>query len=231
MLRLDFVELLESPIDIERVQFVGGDAVRHQCCFECCDRMVAERTTAGEFLDVPEIGPAVGCGAGREFLLAIGQHARIELVGDRIVAAKFRGHRGRVGELGKIELLDQTLLAAAQAIARWRVDDVPGRLAAGDLGFDHRPGVGCAVLIDGNAELLGCGIQDRHRLRLLIGAALRDEGDLVGGLCRDARESKKCQTRRPTASVRKMESRYDCHGLFLSLNDKNDCYFPIASRN
>src|ERR1700683_3273973 len=156
--------------------------------------MVAERTTAGEFLDVPKISPAVRCGAGRKFLLAIGQNARIEFVSDRIVAAKFRRHRSRIGYLGKIELLDQTLLAAAQAIARWRVDDVPGRLAAGNLGFYHRPGVGRAVLIDGNTELLGCGIQDRHRLRFLIRATLRDKSDLIGGLCRDTRESKKRHT-------------------------------------
>jgi len=91
----------------------------------------------------------------------------------------------------KVELLDQPLLAAAQAIAGRHVDHVPDRFAAGDLRLDDRPGVRNAVLVDGDAELLGGGIEDRDGLRLLVGAALRHEGDLLGGPGRKTRQREK----------------------------------------
>ena len=91
---------------------------------------------------------------------------------------------------GSLGLFATTGIAAAQAIARRGVDDIPDWLAAADLGLDRGPGIGNGVLVDGDTELLGGGIEDRHRLCLLIGAALRDEGDLFGGI--SSRGETKC---------------------------------------
>ena len=176
---LDLLELLEGAVDVERIELVGRDTVGHQRRLQRGDRVIAQRAAARELLHVPEIGPAIGRGLGRVFLLTVGQHARIELVGHRIRGTIGLGHRGAVRQFREIEFFEQALLAAAQAIAGRHVDHVPGRLAAGDLRFDRGPGVGDAVLVDGDAKLLGGGIEDRDGLRLLVGAALGDEGDLV----------------------------------------------------
>ena len=152
---LDLLELFEGAVDVERIELVGRDTVGHQRGLQRGDRVVAQRAAARELLHVPEIGPAIGRGLCREFLLTVGEHARIELVSHRIRGTIGLGHRGPVWQFREIELLEQALLAAAQAIAGRHVDHVPGRLAAGDLRFDRGPGVGDAVLVDGDAKLLG----------------------------------------------------------------------------
>ena len=78
---LDLVELLESAIDIERIELVGRDAIGHQRGFQRRQRMVAQRAPAGKLLHIPEIGPATGCGALCVPLLAVSEHARIEFIG------------------------------------------------------------------------------------------------------------------------------------------------------
>ena len=152
---LDLLELLEGAVDVERIELVGRDAVGHQRRLERGDRVIAQRAAARELLHVPEIGPAIGRRLRREFLLAVGEHARIELIGHRIGGTIGLGHRGAIRQFREIELFEQALLAAAQAIAGRHVDHIPGRLAAGDLRFDRGPGVGDAVLVDGDAKFLG----------------------------------------------------------------------------
>ena len=140
--------------------------------------MVAQCTVTGILLHIPEVLPALWR-ITIEGLWIVGQYAGIELVGNRVGRLVLLGHRLGVRNLAEVEFLYQSLIAAPHTVQRRGVDHIPHRLAGGALGSDHRPGVGGALLDNGDAQRLGHRVEDGNRLCFLVRATLGDESDFA----------------------------------------------------
>src|SRR5262249_60601419 len=93
--RLDLIELLERAVDIQWIEPMGAYAVSEQGKNQRARRMVdAQAAGAGECLDVPEIGPALGAAVG-EFVAAIAKVRALNVGCDAVTVGddRLRGQR------------------------------------------------------------------------------------------------------------------------------------------
>ncbi|MNE32157.1 hypothetical protein D3C76_570580 [compost metagenome] len=181
-MRFDFFEFPECPVDVQRVQLVGGHAIGQQGDFQGRARQVAQRAFAGILVGVPEVGPGLRRSGLVKSIGAVGQYGGIADVADAVVVLeRCRQLRG-IGDQREVELLEQSFFFATDAVAGREVDHVPTDIAALYLGLDDGVGLGRAVLLEDQAELLGGRFQDRLALCFLVGATLGDKGDRVFSL-------------------------------------------------
>ena len=186
---LDFVELPERPVDTlggaqQVVNPVQRHAVGHQRELEIRPGRPAQGARAGEFLDIPEIGPGLGRLFRRYPVGVIGEDGRPEDGAGRAFL-----HGGRVEGILAANLfpelvgdyLDQACLAQDAGVPPFHVDDVPFDIAGGDHGLDLAELAAVAGLVDYDARLLGEGLDYGLALRVLVAAAKGNEGQYLLG--------------------------------------------------
>ena len=162
-MRLDLVEFLESAVEVDRIDLVHRHAIGDQREFEIVRRVVAHGARAGEFLDVPPVGPALGLVAVLEDVGAVADDRRVDRRRKDIGRAHLLGIFRAVDDL-VVDLLDQLHLRGADRVLAADLGDVPLDVAR----IDHRAQlaeVGRARLDDLDAVLLLVGRKERlaHR--------------------------------------------------------------------
>src|SRR5262249_44921647 len=117
--RLDLVELFESAVDVDRIDFVVRHAVGDQGEYERA-LGIAEPKAAWtrEFFDVPEVGPS-GRAAVGEFVAPVTQIGALAVAGDAEAVGDDRVRRERAPlHDGPVNRLGQALAARAQPLRR-----------------------------------------------------------------------------------------------------------------
>src|SRR5689334_12923129 len=133
-MRLDRIELLEGAVDVERIELVRRNAVRHQRKLEIVDWTIAQRAWSWELFRVPEIRPVLRSLAARKCIFPVAEHGRIDaLRHDELTIAQVFWIIRKVDDLA-VERLQQSLLFSKHGLLGSDLAHRPLDVAT----FDHR---------------------------------------------------------------------------------------------
>ena len=195
-MRLEFLDLLDGALDAPRrrqhlVDLVGGHTVGHQRRLQHAFPALAVGAFAREFLDIPEVGPALGpfvaIGLG-----VPGQHGGEHVATDVKRLCRAGNEAGDIDDL-VVERLQHPFSARARSAARSAGHHVPGDCAGLDL-QRHCGDAGVGFFLDGDAQGLGRRNKQGLALRLLVGTTEGHHGQLGCRLaCKTHRQCRSSQ--------------------------------------
>ncbi|MNP11902.1 hypothetical protein D3C76_1041120 [compost metagenome] len=181
--RLDLVQLAEGASHAVRgfqhlVEVFALDPVGQQRGLQCVLGALAQAALAGEARNVPEVRP--GTGRAGQLVGVVGQHHGPDIAGYAAFADGAGHVAGGLAEHGRVDALEQTLLAAAQQLGAFHFHHVPGHLADIDHGLD----LGQLAVVLAGHHLAGAtlfeGFEVGRILRGLGGAAKGNHSEAFG---------------------------------------------------